>query len=58
MVKIITSFHVLMQKAKALGAAKKSGDPEAIALAQADHDAYRDLCLEADEMSLGGPMPR
>lgn len=54
-VKIITDFRVLMQKAHALGKAKLSGDETEIAAAQADHDAYRDLCLKAERMNLGIP---
>jgi len=50
--KIITNFNVLMQKARTLGQARLSKDPEKIAKAEADHDAYRDLCLRSDEMSL------
>ncbi len=52
-VEVVTDFRVLMQYAHAVGRAKKSGDPEAIAKAEAEHDAYRDLCLKADRMSLG-----
>lgn len=54
-IQIITDFRVLMQKARALGKAKQSGDLETIAAAQEDHDAYRDLCLKADKMNLGIP---
>jgi hypothetical protein len=54
-VKVITNFGVLMQLAKALGDAKKSGDADAIAEAQREHDDYRDLCLRADEVTLGVP---
>lgn len=42
-----------MQKAKALGRARMLGDPEEIKKAKLDHDTYRDLCLKADQMSLG-----
>jgi len=54
-VKIITDFRVLMQKAHALGRAKQDGSADEIAKAQADHDAYRDLCLKAEKMNLGIP---
>lgn len=54
-VKLVTDFRVLMQKAHALGRAKQSGDADAIAIAQADHDSYKDLCLKADSMNLGVP---
>ena len=50
---ITTSFHELIRLAKILGKARQSGDQQAIATAQADHDAYRDLCLKADTMTLG-----
>ena len=52
MVKIITSFTVLMQKAHELGKARLSGDAERIRVAEKDHQAYKELCLLSDEMSL------
>lgn len=52
-VKIITDFRVLMQKAAALGRAKNTGDKDEIERAQADHDAYKELCLKAESMSTG-----
>ena len=54
-IKIVTDFRVLMQKAHTLGNAIKSGDAAEIAAAQADHDAYRDLCLKAEKIILGIP---
>lgn len=51
--KLTTDFRVLMQLASALGQAKKSGDAEAIATAQREHDAYHAQCQAADEMALG-----
>jgi hypothetical protein len=53
MIEIVTDFRVLMQYAKALGKAEQSGDAEAFAKAKVEHDAYRDLCLKADKMTLG-----
>jgi len=53
MIKVVTDFGVLMRLAKSLGNAKKSGDQVAIDKAQSEHDAYRDLCLASDEISLG-----
>lgn len=41
-----------MQLAGALGQARLRGDAEEIARAEAEHDAYRDVCLKADEMLL------
>ena len=51
--KVITSFRTLCQYVHALGEARRSGDPERIARAEAEHDAYRKACIEADEMHLG-----
>lgn len=53
MIKIKTDFRVLMAHAAAVGAAKKSGDPLRIENAVKEHDAYKELCLNADEMALG-----
>ena len=52
-IEIVTDFRVLMQLARALGQAEKSGDQDAIAKAKAEHDAYKDLCLRAGRMNLG-----
>jgi hypothetical protein len=51
--KTITSFTTLMMYAKQLGDARKSGDVERIKQAQKEHDEYRDMCLESDEMIIG-----
>lgn len=42
-----------MQKAHELAQAKKSGDLDRIKEAELAHDAYKKLCLQADEMTLG-----
>lgn len=47
------SFQELMRLAGAVGKAKKSGDPAAIAKAEAEHDAYHKICMQADSLSLG-----
>ena len=52
-IKTVTSLRTLMQLAHKLGKARQSGDDEAIAKAQKEHDDYRDACLEADEMHTG-----
>lgn len=52
---IVTDFRVLIQLARAVGQAEKSGDQEAIAKAKTEHDAYKELCLRADRMNLGVP---
>jgi len=49
-VKIVTYFGTLMRLAHAEGQARLSGDAEALAKAEAEHEAYRSLCLIADEM--------
>ena len=51
--KTITSLGTLMRLANILGKARQSGDEEAIAEALKNHDAYRDACLEADELHTG-----
>lgn len=52
-IEIVTDFRVLMRLARAVGQAEKIGDQEALAKARAEHDAYKDLCLRADRMTLG-----
>lgn len=56
-IRIVCSWRVLFQKAHAEGQArlryKANPTPETeqeLADLVADHDAYKDLCLEADEM--------
>jgi len=53
MITTVTDFRVLMRLAYAVGQAKKSNNPEELEKAEAAHDAYRDQCLAADQMSLG-----
>lgn len=36
--------------ARELGQARLTGDQERINKAQVEHDAYRDICLQSDEM--------
>jgi len=50
--KIITSFQTLMKYAHELWQARLSGDAERIRAAQEKHDTYRDICLQADEMTI------
>jgi len=52
-VKVITNFGHLLRLATALGKAEKSGNEEEIKIAQKEHDAYKELCLKSDSMSLG-----
>lgn len=53
MIKLITNFRVLLRLAKAVAVAERNGDREQITRTQAEHDQYRELCLQADEMSTG-----
>lgn len=48
--KIVTDFRVLMQLAHEQAQARLHGTPEEYAKAREEHEAYRQLCLEADEM--------
>lgn len=52
-IEVVTDFRVLIKLASTLGRAEKGGNKEAIAKARAEHDTYRDLCLNADKMTLG-----
>jgi hypothetical protein len=53
--KTVTFFSELMRLAKEEAVARKSGDSVRIAKATADHEAYRQLCLKADEMRIPNP---
>lgn len=48
--KTTTFWVTLMQLARAEAIAEKSGDPEAYEKAKAEHEAYKQLCLNADTM--------
>ena len=50
---IVTSFNVLMQKAKAVGDTKKAGDSAELVTAQKEHDEYKKLCLLSDKITIG-----
>lgn len=47
-IKVYTFYSTLLHKARVLGQARLSGDPEAIATAQAAHDEYSALCARPD----------
>lgn len=57
-VKIVTFSSTLMQRAKEVGKAKKSGDPEAIAAAEARLKEYEALVLKSDKMVIDLPRDR
>jgi hypothetical protein len=49
-VKIVTSFSTLMNYAREVGKARKSGDEEALAIAEANLEAYEDLIRKSHKM--------
>ena len=51
--KIIANFGILIKLASALGKAEQSGDIEAIEKARKEHEAYKKIVLEADELTTG-----
>ena len=50
---VVTHFCTLMRLARAEAEAEKSGDVKAYEEAKAQHEAYKQLCLESDQMLLG-----
>lgn len=52
-IKTVTYFATLMGLAKAEAEARASGDPVRLADAERKHEAYRQACLNADEMVMG-----
>lgn len=54
-VKTVTFSSTLMHKARAVGKAKLSGDPEEIAKAEAALKEYEDLVRESDEFQIDIP---
>lgn len=46
--RIITFYSTLLYKARELGQARLSGDPERLAKAQKAHDEYAELCKHPD----------
>ena len=58
--KVYTFYSTLLHKARVLGQARLSGDPERIAKAQKAHDEYVDLCKRPGvEMQIDiRPFPR
>lgn len=58
MIKIVTFWGTLIERARELAAAERSGDAERIAEAKARHDEYVELCLIADEMIIPSPQTR
>jgi hypothetical protein len=53
--KVVTYWSTLMQYAREEAEARKSGDPVRLEKASAAHEAYRQCCLNADEMRIPNP---
>jgi hypothetical protein len=53
--KTVTYMSTLMHYAGMVGAAKRSGDPDRIKAAEAQHDEYKNLMLESDEVKADIP---
>jgi len=51
--KVVADFRTLLTLARTMADAIKSGDPEAIEKATKEHNEYKQICLDADEMSIG-----
>jgi hypothetical protein len=51
--KLVADFGTLLRLAREESRARASGDPARLAEAEKAHAAYRQLCLQADEMSVG-----
>ena len=51
--RIIASFGELVRRASVLGKAEQSGDKEAIDKARIAHNEYKEICLNADELTTG-----
>lgn len=51
--KIITDFRILIALAHEVGKANKRGNKEEIEKVEREHNAYKELCLRAKEVSLG-----
>lgn len=51
-IKVIANMGELMRKAKAEAKAIKEGNPNKIKKAKDDHEAYKKICLDADEIQL------
>jgi hypothetical protein len=55
MIKTVTFMSTLMHYSKEVGRAKREGDPEKIAQAEAKLKEYEKLVLESDEMRIDMP---
>jgi hypothetical protein len=53
MVKIIANFGHLVRLAKEMSDAEISGDKELYKIKKKEHDNYKNICLKADEITVG-----
>jgi len=51
--KIVASFGELVRRASVLSRAKLAGNKEEIEKAKKAHDEYKEICLMADELTIG-----
>jgi len=50
---IIANFSTLIKLANELSKAKLTGDEELIKIASKDHDQYKQICFDADQVNFG-----
>ena len=53
MIEIVTNFGTLLRLARAQYEAEQTGDIDLIERARRAHDAYKELCLNANKMDIG-----
>ena len=53
MIKVIANFGHLVRLAKEAANAEISGDKELYKIKKKEHDDYKNICLEADEVQIG-----
>lgn len=54
LIEIVTDFQTLLQLAREEAEARLHGTEEELREAAAKHEEYRQLCLRADKMLIGG----
>jgi hypothetical protein len=53
MIKIIANFGHLVRLAKEMSDAEISGNKELYKIKKEEHESYKKICLEADEVQIG-----
>lgn len=51
--KIVASFGELVRRASVLSRAERTGNKEEIEKSKKAHDEYKEICLMADELTIG-----